>query len=77
VSFRLNVLVVAAIFIALMFLINNHPVQVQILFYSTSFSLGGIMAGCFAAGIGATYLFISLTKSFRRITSRLKKGTGG
>ena len=70
---RLNVLAVVTILFILLLLLNSHKVQIQILFIQAHLPLGGIMATCIGIGVGLTFLFLSLGRSYKRILHRLKR----
>lgn len=72
-SWRLNVLAIATVLFILLFLLNSHKVQVQILFIQAHLPMGGIMATCVAIGVGLTFLFISLGRSYKKLVHRLKR----
>jgi uncharacterized integral membrane protein len=69
-SYRLNALAITSILIVLMLLINNHRVQVQVLFVSTLMPLGAIMSLCIATGVGLTFLFLSISRSYLRLVRK-------
>ncbi len=69
-SYRLNALAIASILIVLMLLINNHRVQVQILFVNTLMPLGAIMSFCIATGVAMTFLFLSISRSYMRLVRK-------
>lgn len=72
---RLNVLALSAVLLILLLLVNNHRVQFQFYFVSTHVPLGGLMAACIAIGVGLTFLFLSLGRSYRKLIHRIKKHT--
>lgn len=69
-SYRLNALAIASILIVLMLLINNHRVQVQVLFVSTLMPLGAIMSLCIATGVALTFLFLSISRTYLRLVRK-------
>ncbi|MBS0618039.1 MAG: DUF1049 domain-containing protein [Spirochaetes bacterium] len=72
-SIRLNALAIAAILLVLFLLVNGQKVPVQIFFVSVYLPLGGVMAAFLAIGVGLTFLFLSLGRSYRKILLKLKK----
>ncbi len=70
---RLNVLAIITVLFTLLLLLNSHKVQIQILFVQTHLPLGGIMATCIGIGVGLTFLFLSLGRSYKKILHRLKR----
>jgi uncharacterized integral membrane protein len=70
---RLNALALCAILLILLLLLNGHRVQVQIFFVAGYLPLGGIMAACFATGVGLTFLFLSLGRSYKKLLHKVKK----
>ena len=72
-SWRLNALAITTILFILVFLLNGHKVEIQILFIHARLPLGGIMATCIAIGVVLTFLFLSLGRSHKKILHRLKR----
>jgi uncharacterized integral membrane protein len=72
-SVRLNALAITAVLLILLLLVNSHKVPVQIFFVTTNLPLGGVMAAFIAIGVGLTFLFLSLGRSYKKILHRLKK----
>lgn len=72
-SIRLNILAISAILLILLLLLNGQKVQIQIFFVNAFLPLGGIMAAFMAIGVGLTFLFISLGRSYRKLLHRVKK----
>lgn len=70
---RLNALAILAILLILFLLVNSQKVQIQIFFFNAYLPLGGIMAVCIAIGVGLTFLFISLGRSYKKLLHRVKK----
>lgn len=70
---RLNVLALSAVLLILLLLVNSHRVPFQFYFVNTHVSLGGLMAACIAIGVGLTFLFLSLGRSYRKLIHRIKK----
>ncbi|MCS6972447.1 MAG: LapA family protein [Turneriella sp.] len=72
-TYRLNILAIASVFLVLLFFLNNHRVPVQVLFISANFPLGGLMAFCVGVGVVLTLLFLSLGRSYRRLLNLRKQ----
>ena len=72
-SLRLNVLAITTILLVLLLLVNSQRVQFQFFFITTHVSLGGVMAFCIAIGVGLTFLFLSLGRSYKKLLHRVKK----
>ncbi len=70
---RLNVLAISALLLILFLLLNGQKVQIQIFFINAHLPLGGIMAACIAIGVGLTFLFLSLGRSYKKLLHRVKK----
>lgn len=70
---RLHALAFSAILLILLLLVNNHRVQFQFFFVNTHVPLGGLMAACIAIGVGLTFLFLSLGRSYKKLVSKIKK----
>lgn len=70
---RLNILAISAILLILLLLLNGQKVQIQIFFVNAFLPLGGIMAAFMAIGVGLTFLFLSLGRSYKKLLFKLKK----
>ena len=70
---RLNALAITAVLLILLLLVNSQKVQIQIFFVNAFLPLGGIMAACIAIGVGLTFLFLSLGRSYKKLLHRVKK----
>jgi uncharacterized integral membrane protein len=70
---RLNVLAICAVLLILFLLLNGQKVQIQIFFVQAYLPLGGIMAACIAIGVGLTFLFLSLGRSYKKLIFKVKK----